>query len=362
MKPIILALAAGRKRQSPVTGFIHHCYESPERSWETIPIYENFCFALALFRSRTAENMLEAKALLEKLFSFEVNGEFPVYLHEYPQCRHAGLMAKLYPVVRRMLDEFSLVLGEKNKTALHNLRCEPSSIRPSQTPQAWAEFLVNAQLTGEDVTPALHWWSCRHLAFTGAQQQERGEPAVTLYDLFLGEWGGRYAARALQDHPVHLQASLIYPQTVVMPECQSKNLFLWGDGNPTHSAVLTTQGVRVDDGITLLEKEVQDEVEIAFYCNCHLDHQIAVNGTKATSFQLGDCVTIQSKAATLTLVFTLEQGEGLFWGHIYRGNRPGQLSCYGEHRHETYDWVIALRTVQRKAHCQVRAFSIILES
>ncbi|MGH7889906.1 MAG: hypothetical protein ACRENF_05075, partial [Thermodesulfobacteriota bacterium] len=191
------------------------------------------------------------------------------------------------------------------------------------------------------------------------QKQERGEPAVTLYDLFLGEWSGKFSSRALKDHPVHLRASLIYPSESITlsPTSYSLSYRLWGDGHPTHSLMLSTAGERVENCITLSEKEVQEEMEIAYFCNLHPGTRILINGQKATTFQLGDKVKIVSKDHAIELSFVLEEGEGQFWGHLYRGNRPGQLCCRGEEKHEAFDWVIGLRTVKRSAKATIRICS-----
>jgi hypothetical protein len=363
MKALELALKAGRKRQSEVTRFVHYCQEHPEKSSETIPVYENFCFALALLRTKIAENVLEAKALLDKLLAFQVDGQFPVYLHEYPLCRYAGLGSKLYPVIFYILRDFHTILGDTLRLELQKLQ-ERYSLPQAEsplTPEDWAEFLIHAQLSGQDKTPAFQSWDPTCLAFIGPQRQERGEPALTLYDLFLGEWGGKYSARALQDHPVHLRASLIYPHEVMISSrpLQSLRSQFWGSGYPTHSLMLQTSG-QVTEGndsilITLPEKEVQEEMEVAYFCNLHPETEIFINGQKATSFQLGDKVQIVSKERRIEFSFALE-GEGKFWGHLYRGNRPGQLSCRGEEKYEAYDWVIGLRTIQRSS----RAFISLL--
>lgn len=353
MKAVELALKAGRKRQSEITRFVHFCTEHPEKSHETIPTYENFCFALALLRSRLAENVLEAKALLEKLLAFQVGEEFPVYLHEYPHCRYAGLKSKLAPVVFFILRDFQTVLGDKLRERLQALQESPEEVLSPETPEEWGEFLIHSQITGQDKTPALKHWDTSCLSFIGSQRQERGEPAVTLYDLFLGEWGGRYSARALQDHPVHLRASLIYPAEVALPSSplQSLQRQFWGNGQPTHTLVLNTQGIveELADGfrITLPEKEVQEEVEIAFFYNLHPDTYVTVNHQRATSFQLGDTIQIISKDRQFELSFARASGEGQFWGHLYRANRPGQLSCKGEDKHEAFDGVIGIRTIKR---------------
>jgi hypothetical protein len=355
MKAVELALKAGRKRQSEMTRFVHYCSEYPEKSSETIPTYENFCFALALLRSRIAENILEAKALLEKLLAFQVNSEFPVYLHEYPLCRYAGLKSKLYPVIFFILRDFHSVLGEKLREQLQAVQGSPEESTSPESPDEWAEFLIHSQITGHDKTPALQHWDHSCLSFIGAQRQERGEPALTLYDLFLGEWGGKYSARALQDHPVHLRASLIYPAEITLASTplQSLQRQFWGSGSPTHSLLLNTQGTLTEgeDGfeVVLQEKEVQEEMEIVCFYNLHPDTTVTINHQKATSFQLGDTIQIISKDRQMELSFTVKSGEGQFWGHLYRANRPGQLSCKGEDKHEAFDGVIGLRTIKRNA-------------
>jgi hypothetical protein len=350
VKAVELALRAGRKRQSEVTRFVHHCSENVEKSSETIPIYENFCFVLALLRSKSVENVLEAKALLEKLLAFQVNSEFPVYLHEYPICRYAGLKSKLYPVIFFILRDFHSVLGEKLSQQLQGVQGVPEQVTSPESPEEWAEFLIHAQITGQDKTPALQHWDTGCLSFIGPQRQERGEPALTLYDLFLCQWQGKYSARALQDHPVHLRASLIYPAEILLPSTPAQSLQqkFWGSGSPTHSLILNTQGVLTDDfQVILQEKEVQDEIEIAWFYNLHPDTTVTVNHQKATSFQLGDTIQIISKDCQFELSFSLISGEGQFWGHLYRANRPGQLSCKNDDKHEAFDGVIGLRTLSR---------------
>jgi hypothetical protein len=353
MKAVELALKAGRKRQSEVTRFVHYCSEHPEKSPETIPTYENFCFALALLRSKIVENVLEAKALLEKLLAFQVNAEFPVYLHEYPLCRYTGLKSKLYPVICFILRDFHSVIGEKLREQLQALQGFPEEASSPESPEDWAEYLIHCQITGHDKAPAIKHWDSSCLSFIGPQRQERGEPALTLYDLFLGEWGGKYSARALQDHPIHLRASLIYPAEIILDSRPPQTLQrqFWGNGGPTHSLLFNTQGILTEDKdgfhVILQEKEVQEEMEIACFYNIHPDTTVTINHQKATSFQLGDTIQIISKDRRMELSFKVKSGEGQFWGHLYRANRPGQLSCKGEDKHEAFDGVIGLRTIKR---------------
>ncbi len=342
-KLVELALAAGRRRQSKQTGFVHHCYENREAEKETIPLYENSAFVLALFRSKLSENVLEARALLTKLLAFEVGGNFPVYLHEYPLCRDLYLGAKLKKIFRWIASEFEPILGKELKESLdaciHRIQGEPKDI-PELSPELWNPKIC---------------------AYVGVQDQERGEPAVTLNDLMMGQRYGIFSKRALEDHPIHLKAALIpYFPPVKPPEASSYALtaangflLLWGDESQTHSLYSKEpleKGSQAIYSFTLPEEiPAEDEsMELSFFLNYHPDHQILINGKRATTFALGDKVQIISKGMTIDLSFSVASGQGKFFGHLLRSNRPRQL--YGT-RFDAYDWKIALRTLQRTPQC-----------
>ncbi|MGH2638627.1 MAG: hypothetical protein ACRDF4_05015 [Rhabdochlamydiaceae bacterium] len=359
MKSVELAIRAGRARQSPQTGFVHHSYENSDRWSETIPIYENFCFALALFRTKIAENVLEAKALLDRLFAFQTSEGFPIYLHEFPQCKSRKLEQKLSIVSQFLLRDFISILGDALRSKLERL------IRPIEKTDEWADFLIQSQLTGEDPAPALKWWDVKALCFIGPQKQDRGEPAVTLFDLIMGEWTAAMPARALVDHPIHIQASLIYPKTVIIPEVlQRWGRRFWGTGAPTHSALLQSQGSVVEEGDTVIidlpEKEVHDEMEISYFINRHPEVQFSASGLKSTTFQLDEPIVVESGGLSFEIVFSLLEGDGRFWGHLHLGNRPGQIGCRVTLKHEAFDRMIALRTIERTKAARIKiAFRLL---
>lgn len=360
MKIVDLALAAGKKRQSTQTGFIHYCYEGLDRH-DTIPLFENFCFALALFRTRLSENVLEGKAILEKLLAFQVGSNFPVYLHEYPLCRDRKVGKRIYPVIHWIIHDFAAVLGDlkpRLETLLEILE-KPVLLESPQSPEEWAEFLIAAQIDKIDPTPAFRYWDRSAFVFNGQQKQERGEPALTLYDLFMGQLTGAFSKRALTDHPLHLKAALVYPfeasdDSFVGP--QVPRLYYWGDGAYTHSLCFESKGDVTEEGIIVLPQEYEpDAMEAAFYCNAHPDNQVFIEGQKATTFQLGQTVQIFSgNLKKFDLVFQLVEGEGDFVGHVFRGNRSTQVAAKGHDRYETYDWKISLRTVRRSPHCKLK--------
>lgn len=361
MKSVNLALSAARKRQSPETGFIHYSYENPN-SRDTIPLFENFCLVLSLFKTRMADHILEGKALLTKLLSFQVEGHFPVYLHEYPLCRDLKLGSRIYPIIFWLLKDFSQVLGDSLRGKLEHtlsLLSKPTSKDPS-SPEDWAEFLILAQIEGTSLEAAFQKWHPTLCTFLGPQKQEGFEPAITLYDLFMGELLGTFSKRALQDHPIHLRASLIQPGSFNLNKTPSdicKLLYpftiLWGDQEKLHTLILDTKHTLKDNTLSLEEGLIEDEIELAFFLSAHPGNTILVNGQKSSTFQLGDALEIFSENKQFTLKLSMISGEGMFFGHIFKANRPGQL--YGKKDvFEGYDWKISLRTLKRTGSCEIK--------
>ncbi len=139
-----IAVKAGKARQCLQTGYIHHYYGDNDNNANTIPLYENCLYALALFRTKTVENITEAKSLLEKILWFqspleESKGNFPVYLHEFPVCRDWWASIQLLPPIYWMLAQFNTVLGNSL------LKKVESSAR---------QILDYAMLTSQDKKPS----------------------------------------------------------------------------------------------------------------------------------------------------------------------------------------------------------------
>lgn len=120
-----MALTVGRSRVSEQTGFVHHHYHI-DGTPQTIPTLENFVFAYALLKNKSAETIQEAKLLLERLLNFQCfdeglsEGNFPIYLHEYPLCRDRLLSINLLPVVYWITKQFTTVLGGELNKKLQN--------------------------------------------------------------------------------------------------------------------------------------------------------------------------------------------------------------------------------------------------
>lgn len=123
-----MAVSEGRRRYSEQTGYLHYCYDRSEPPHLPIPVYDNILFALALLRSRTMDNVNEAKRILSHLLHFQsdaAEGNFPIYLHDYPFCKDRFLGVNIGVVLFQIINGFQPVLGsdlnQKLASALRKL-------------------------------------------------------------------------------------------------------------------------------------------------------------------------------------------------------------------------------------------------
>lgn len=216
IRMIDLAVAAGRARQSARTGFVHH--------EETIPLYENFCFAFALFRQKTTDSVTEGKELIERLLAFQAaDGNFPVFMHDYPRCFDFQMGLKVAPILIYLLRQFSGILGElkaKIETAIEKAivkrtdklfwenrfrACRGEPLLPIDTtsfsPVEWTDWMITAQLAGQTHFD-LPYREDLQLLVTPHELQERNEPQPNPVEWLLAE--DNYSPRLLRDHPHQL--------------------------------------------------------------------------------------------------------------------------------------------------------------
>lgn len=356
---IELAINAGRHYESPRTGLIHYCYE--EEASDTIPYYENICFCLALFRSCTHDNVLEAQEKLSHLLAFDT---FPTYLHEYPQ---GGKTQRLYFPLYWINKLFSSVIKEPLRTCLKESLAKiqpfpkPKEIRSSKDA---ASLCLHLQLEGKPLHPLASYWDPKLALYVGPlleERQRKNAPETTLFDLYMAAAIGCFSKGPL--HPVHMHAALVFPTEPIdptpqyttpsySPTIQSRGFHLFrraweGTEGHLHTLVCQEKKLHYHSDIFTYPEEIPDERdrgELTFYCDYHPDVTLNVNGEKATIFRIEDCVTIESPNKTLKLSFKILEGEGTFMGHISRGNRPAQIET---DNYTAYDWKIGIRTIRR---------------
>jgi hypothetical protein len=442
-----------------------------------IPLIENFLFALALLKSRTVENVQEAKTILEGLLHFQnktdddaaVKGNFPIYIHHFPACKDYYVGVHIACAIFWILKLFQQVLGQDLKKRLEealilSVKQALFVFSEKEVPYPLAikiavVSLASGQLVGDDqlcdyggkmlevlrtnpdekcwfqpeslgsiavsllmVYPLLSegpweffWkhlqstWHRGTASYAGPslrEWQQAEEPQVTLYDLVCGYFSGKFSDRALKEAPAHLEGALIphsearfspmtYPlelQGVVqgakwflhhgekiaysyiekgsleINQAQEKGFYpfrlIWGDTHRVHSFACQGGNAKTltfdkTDLIFELGEPIESEDreqnrEILFFLDAHEGLEFFVAGQRASTFLLGEEITIRDKELKLSLSFQLEEGEGRFLGHRMLGNRPAQLNAKGGMRFNAYDWQLFLRTISRSAKCRLK--------
>lgn len=225
------------------------------------------------------------------------------------------------------------------------------------------------------------------------QHQERFEPSCTFFDLFFTQ-DKISTIRLSNPSFVHLLSPFI--RTIdfshlnkncdmnheeyflmqrenfslfackTMPEIRKNGThllrILWKGQKQLHSLAIQEVFTAVDtklsendiEMIFTLPDEVPDReetMELSVYFNRSEENKIFVNGIKATSFHLEDKLELQSYHRNFTLSFSLVEGEGKFWGHIMRHNRPSQTH---KSTLECHDMKLALRTIGRSSKAKLK--------
>jgi hypothetical protein len=416
-----------------------------------------------------ASGLLERLLAYQEVGEGEAKGNFPLYLHDFPACRDRYLPFQLLLPFFRILEGYGPVLGnglkhklnraiqlllpccwriqETEKTPyIFSMKLACASIRFARhygeslgvekgekllrelkergitlswfTPDQLGDLLLSLQLLGEEET-LLHTWkplwehavSCWYqplLCYVGPAfhvRQVKEEQQATVYDLFMGHVAGAYSHRVFEIHPYQLQAALIYPSKLVLPEKalpysfegvfeekkwkvyqgvsfayswieQESALrdyqkpvmhpfyFVWGSPMRMHS--LSLQGdqfskLKVSDLDTArLELQVEmpyvsnhqddeKELSLAFYVDRTDQLKKLVAGKPATIFEWGETVELIDQALALKLKFSSGGEGGTMIGSIHPGNRPAQIALKGAGRFEAYDQMVSMRTVSQKA-------------
>ena len=383
-----LALAAGRKRQSPRTGFVH-CFPGDERIADTIPIYENVCFALSLFRQKTSESVLEGRSLLERLLAFQgKDGNFPVYLHEFPKCRDASMSLKIAPLFVQIMRRFGSLLGAELKENMarsielaiqfaadkelapvwkhrYQALCNQSSHFSPSFQEEWFEWIVSQQLLGQDIGQVPYDRTLQ-VFLGGMEFQEKGEPAVWPIEWALAESDG-FSKRLLHDCAAVIRAAALFPfehTPCISPDSYAVVVgpqgvrWLW-QGERLHS--LSAPGAHLcGDEIQFVLSGPPDcgkgaVIEAALFCNLSPETNVLIEGVQGTIFRLGDLIQIAAGDKIFEVQFELAEGEGDFIGQISRANRPAQTAAKGDLRYEVFDWQIGIRTLRRSVECRLSA-------
>lgn len=349
------ALEFASRHKSPHTGLIHYCHEGEPH--DTIPLYENFCYVLALFRTRQSANVLEAKALLTRLLNFSCHLGFPIYIHQYPKIYSQRVNQKIYVILFHIQRLFGTFIEEDLEAFLKNM--------PSFTPlknessEALSDWLLNFQMKKESpsLTELTSHYSQKLFRKTRQFQDEvrlSNHPALTLYDFFMFDFFAKMPKWIENLTPVHLEAVVIFPlknETLSQDEEDflsiSDHSFMeltWGDESINYSFV------------SFEKKEgpcfVYEGGELKFYFTRFDSVEVLINGEKATFFRLKDAITIKTPLGLLMLQFDVVEGEeALFCGHLSFSNRPNQK--LKKNTLEAHDYCFTIRAVQEEVNARL---------
>ncbi len=398
-----LAFLAAKKRQSPRTGFVHFFYGN-DLAADTIPFYENLCYAIALLHQKKAESVLEAKDLIQRLLSFQTaEGNFPVYLHDFPRCFSLLLGLQVAPLLLRAsaMTSIGAECKEKIDTALQRIfafYATQKILRPFTPLWEYRYQMCRAVWKGENLPAdtldlssfsSSDWWEywvtkqfeeppkCNFYhprlqlclgPFIFDRAQNGFEPSFTLIDWACGELLDN--SKITEDHPLQIglaaldsiqRESLDGSSFSLLKKLETGNWnLLWKD-EYVHSLSLEvlearectqkTDQVFHIDLPAVFELNRDDLFEVSFYIDASPTISLWINELKGTSFHLGDWIQIKSaEGRSISLRFDVVEGEADFCGHIYRSNRSNQqLNTRGE----SFDWKIGLRTLRRSEKCVI---------
>lgn len=398
-------------------------------------------------------------------------GNFPIYIHDFPRCkdRFTGVQVAItiywiiklfHHVIGQELNarlEHALLLLLKHLLKTHSEKAAPYPIamKIAAVAKMGGEYIhhrdieeIGSELLNHLQThPEYNYWYCpaslgnmltalsmvypqwrespwqdlwRYLGNTWhrhtctyvgpafKEYQQKYEPQVTLYDLFLGHYSGVLSDRSLESSSLHLEAALIPPCEDVLEEpiyplsldgvlgshkwqiyhdrhfayslidtantlngLVDKGFYplrmIWGDCHRIHTFVgyggVNTQIVSSSSSTNIhfevildgdIDVEDRDRIrEISFAIDAFPQLTFLVDGQKSSTFRLGEDVMMKGDHGVIKLSFHLESGQGSFMGHRMLGNRPSQLAIKGNHRYDAYDWEVFVRTVARTGPCKL---------
>lgn len=392
-RPLDLAIACGRKRKSPKTGMVHYYHKAPFSHADAIPVFENLCFILALFRTREAYPIQEAKDLLIRILSYQTeNGGFPRYLHEYPASSNPKKNLKLLLPLRWIESEFQSILEPSLKARIKDTIIKLNAYLFTENTFSGLDELAFKTMNASAVD--IPFWEGRLFdlkantlgklliyrpefrekveglyspdlkTYIGPYASQNGTaPELSLLDLIFMNEELSFLKRYPEDHALFLQGALV-PHFPISSK-EEKDLIIardpyfrmvWGEADRVHSIAcdqdhdLFHQKKEIYLHYHLKEEENEEAFELSFYLSRMENAQVWVEKDKATTFQLGDILTLESRGKTFEMQFLLIEGKGEFHGHISFANRPNQVrrSVF-----EAHDWKIGLRTVRRKETCKL---------
>jgi len=162
-----------------------------------------------------------------------------------------------------------------------------------------------------------------------------------------------------------LSVPINLPQDRFLPlkDSQFLNLLIPFEDNETflsvedcvefEKSVISEEHVILDFNLTTeFVEDKKDIFEVKFFVQRNKDLKIFVNQEVANTFRLNDPVELHLSNSKVVIEFSLIEGEGSFWGHLFYSTRPSNSV---KDPFQSFDWMVGLRTVKRASGCRIRA-------
>ncbi|MBM3207647.1 MAG: hypothetical protein FJZ57_03460 [Chlamydiae bacterium] len=399
-------LEVAKKRTSPQTGYVHLFYDNPDSvHQDTIPVLENMYYALGLFHTRMSDSILEARSIIDKILSFEVGGNFPIYLHDYPHCKDRSTSIYMLPVIHYLVKDYRSVLGDSlygklqelsdriliHAKKMHETKRLPFSsfvrwqgfthqlekMEPKSVVE-WGEYLLAIHMSNpswqeEEVKRAFSYYNieCRLFLDTESPIMQDGfAPRATFFDLLVALQTGNYSKAILSNEKLIFLSALAHPfpdidvesvldkrQQVSLWQKHTKQPFMlfWTEDDNLRSLAIECKGeiysIKEEEGsiefavnypLDLPEEETN--AEFAIYVDGAIKTSLIVDQNRASTFSLHDVIELHTPSKILKISFHPQDEGGMFFGHLSRCNRPYQVK---KDVFQAYDWKLGVRTISR---------------
>jgi hypothetical protein len=391
-----IAAQAAKKYLSQQTGLVHYFYHAPfDSCHHTIPLYENFCYALALFHTKTQDSVEEGKKVLSRLLTFQnPEGAFPVYLHEFPQVNDHFLNAYLIEPLKKIERDYKSILGAELKDRLAEaikkmkvqIQTQYDLIKPAGHIVSKINQALGTSYPYHEEFEQRRWHRPTSLLIGPSLKdfQEGYEPKIEVIDL---EYD---TPRTLSLNPHHIAASLIDDVKEMQepkPVEQGAGWYIYQDETFAYSLLekrelgLTQPGAHLFRLIAKGEKRLHtfvlpgvigESMEFRVQGNV-IEIDIGLKGEPGTQeivfyhdflptvgnvFYKNEPHHIDLEGVKVNFSFDVVKGTGDFVGQKARGNRPAQIIKNGI----AYDQMIFLRTLRRSEEATVRIKLELLRS
>jgi hypothetical protein len=369
------ALECFEKYKSPQTGMIHFYVHDPYgQAHDTIHLGRNFLYVLALLKSHNPEGV----RLLKHLLNFQVDGLFPLYLHDYPFVRLSSDQLDICATLIAIQKEYRSLCLESMREALKKEEAlsdfdkqrqkvllallEGKELKPEFTISSSQELSSLVCLSSLiDFQDTFSRYFCRQTrTYSGPVFKEMWYKDKRERTLFSDYMRMSMGEDIKEMDPCQMFYPLIGPFVEKWAECyEVAEERVSGDFHLTfypqdfryHSEKKGKEWHHFFELTKPFDPSDSKDPQIIFYLNHPEKAKVFVEGQRALVFYNKEEVICDMGECKFSLIFEFDSKEIDGVGTILRGNRPVQIV---KDKFCAYDLLIALRTPRWKEGARVK--------